>query len=136
MPTQHGQAPGTVTLSGGWTLALGASGANKDDAFAFVQQAMTKDNLVECSIASGNLPPREDAAADPRVLSANPVRPFWIGLLANTQYRPALAEYPKVSAEIRQAVLGVLDGKPPTEVADRWAERVGRIVQPANTRGG
>lgn len=40
MPTQHGQAPGAVTLSGGWTLAISSSGRKQDDAFEFIKQAM------------------------------------------------------------------------------------------------
>lgn len=136
MPTQHGQAPGTVTLSGGWTLAISSSSQKKDDAFEFIKQAMTKDNVVEYTAASGNLPARADAAADPRVLGANPLNEFWISLLENTHYRPALPEYPKVSEQIQRAVLDVVAGKPPEEVADEWAQQVSRIVQPANTRAG
>ncbi|MDA3644681.1 extracellular solute-binding protein [Saccharopolyspora indica] len=136
MPTQHGQAPGTVTLSGGWTLAISSSSEKKDAAFEFIKQAMSKDNVVEYTTASGNLPAREDAAADPRVLGANPLNAFWIGLLDNTHYRPALPEYPKVSQQIQQSVLDVVAGRPPDEVADQWSQEVSRIVQPANTRAG
>ncbi|WP_249124336.1 extracellular solute-binding protein [Saccharopolyspora erythraea] len=136
MPTQFGQAPGSVSMSGGWTLALSASGKKQDDAFEFVKLAMSKDNVVEYSIASGNLPARQDAAADPRVADATPVTRFWIGLLGNTHYRPALPEYPKVSEEIQQSVLEVVDGRPPVEVADKWAQSVSRVVEAANTRAG
>ncbi|WP_010313010.1 extracellular solute-binding protein [Saccharopolyspora spinosa] len=136
MPTQHGQAPGTVTLSGGWTLAISSSSRKQDDAFEFIKQAMAKDNVVEYAAASGNLPARADAAADPRVIDANPLNPFWIGLLGTTHYRPALPEYPKVSEQIQQSVLDMMAGKPPAEVADQWAQQVSRIVQPANTRAG
>ncbi|MEU5852531.1 extracellular solute-binding protein [Saccharopolyspora shandongensis] len=136
MPTRHGQPPGTVTLSGGWTLAISSSSRKQDDAFEFIKQAMTKDNVVDYAAASGNLPARADAAADPRVVGANPLNPFWIGLLDNTHYRPALPEYPKVSEAIQQSVLDVVAGKPPAEVADGWAQQVSRIVQPANTRPG
>ncbi|MER7013028.1 extracellular solute-binding protein [Saccharopolyspora sp. NPDC000359] len=136
MPTQHGQPPGTVTLSGGWTLAISSSSEKKDDAFEFIKQAMAKDNVVEYAAASGNLPAREDAATDPRVLGANPLNAFWIGLLDTTHYRPALPEYPKVSQQIQQSVLDVVAGKPPDEVADQWAREVSRIVESANTRAG
>ncbi|MCI2418919.1 extracellular solute-binding protein [Saccharopolyspora sp. K220] len=136
MPTQHGQPPGTVTLSGGWTLAISSSSTKQDDAFEFIKQAMAKDNVVEYAAASGNLPARADAAADPRVVEANPLNQFWIGLLGTTHYRPALPEYPKVSEEIQKSVLDVVAGRPPGEVADQWAQQVSRIVQPANTRAG
>jgi multiple sugar transport system substrate-binding protein len=136
MPTQHGQAPGTVTLSGGWTLAISSPSKKKDDAFEFIKQAMTKDNVVQYAVASGNLPARADAAADPQVIEANPLNPFWIGLLGATHYRPAVPEYPKVSEQIQQAVLDVVGGKPAGEVADRWAQQVSRTVQSANTRAG
>lgn len=136
MPTQHGQAPGTVNLSGGWTLAMGASTSNKDAAFEFIKQAMTKENVVKYAVASGNLPARADAAADPRVYHANPTNPFWIGLLKDTQYRPASPEYPRVSEEIQQSVLDVINGEPPEEVAREWSEEVRDIVEPENTREG
>ncbi|MEY8041658.1 extracellular solute-binding protein [Saccharopolyspora cebuensis] len=136
MPTQHGQPPGTVTLSGGWTLAMSASGQKKDAAFEFIKQAMTKDNVVQYALASGNLPARADAAADPRIAESNPLNPFWIGLLGNTHYRPALPEYPKVSEEIQRSVLDVVGGAPPERVGDEWSRRVAEIVDPANTRAG
>ncbi|GAA2816172.1 extracellular solute-binding protein [Saccharopolyspora taberi] len=136
MPTQFGQAPGSVSMSGGWTLALSASGKKQDDAFEFVRMAVAKDNVVEYANATGNLPARADAAADPRVAGDNPVSQFWIGLLANSHYRPARAEYPKVSEEIQKSVLEVVEGRDPAEVADRWSQQVGRIVQPAGTRAG
>jgi multiple sugar transport system substrate-binding protein len=136
MPTQFGQAPGTVTLSGGWTLAVSAASDKPDDSFAFIQQALSVDNVVQYSAATGNLPARADAAADPRVTEANPLNQFWIGLLANTHYRPALPEYPKVSEEIQKSVLDVVAGRPPAEVSDQWSQQVSRIVEPANTRAG
>lgn len=136
MPTQHGQAPGSVTLSGGWTLALSSSGSNKDAAFDFVKQALSKENVVEYSIASGNLPARDDAANDPRISQANPFNSFWISLLDNTNYRPSEVEYPKVSEEIQSAVLEVVNGGSPKDVSQQWSDEVRDIVDESNTRAG
>ncbi|WP_243790452.1 extracellular solute-binding protein [Saccharopolyspora gloriosae] len=134
MPARDGG--GTVSMSGGWTLALSSSGTKQDDAFEFVKLALNRDNITEYALSSGNLPSREDSAVDPRIAEANPLAGFWLGLLENTHYRPTLPEYPKVSEEIQQSVLDVVGGGEPTEVSQRWAEQVRRIVEPANTRGG
>ncbi|MFR9730514.1 extracellular solute-binding protein [Saccharopolyspora sp. MS10] len=134
MPTKEG--PGTVSMSGGWTLALSASGEKQDDAFEFVKLAMSRDNITEYALSSGNLPSREDSAADPRLTAANPLAAFWLGLLEETHFRPTLPEYPKVSEEIQQSVLEVVNGADPAEVSDRWAEQVRRIVGPDQVRSG
>ena len=136
MPTQYGQPPGTVTLSGGWTLALSASGRKQDDAFEFVKLALSRDNIADYAVASGNLPSREDSAQDPRLTGANPLAGFWLGLLDNTHFRPTLPEYPKISEEIQQAVQDVVGGTDPAEASREWTQSVRRIVEPANTRGG
>lgn len=136
MPTQHGQPPGSVTLSGGWTLALSSSGSNKDAAFEFVKQAMTKDNVVQYAMASGNLPARSDAAEDPRILEANPYNTFWVEQLERTHYRPARSEYPEVSEKIQQAVQDIVGGAQPAEVSQQWSDEVTRVVDAENTRSG
>ena len=43
-PTQNGQAPGGVSMSGGWTLAVGAETKNPDLAFEFLATALNQKN--------------------------------------------------------------------------------------------
>lgn len=134
MPTRDGG--GTVSMSGGWTLAMSASGGKQDDAFEFLTIALSRDNVTEYALSSGNLPSRADSAADPRITAANPLAGFWLGLLEGTHYRPTLPEYPKISEEVQQSVLEVVGGADPEQVSQRWAEQVRRIAGPDETRGG
>ena len=98
--------------------------------------ALSRDNIADYAVASGNLPSREDSAQDPRLTGANPLAGFWLGLLDNTHFRPTLPEYPKISEEIQQAVQDVVGGTDPAEASREWTQSVRRIVEPANTRGG
>ena len=45
-PTQNGQEPGGVSMSGGWTLAVGAKTASPDLAFEFLAMALNKENAL------------------------------------------------------------------------------------------
>jgi multiple sugar transport system substrate-binding protein len=96
-PTQHGQAPGRVNLSGGLTLALGAHTTHAQAAFQFVTTVMSQKNSAAIVLACSWLPVRKDVQADPRVSQSDPTEPFWAGLLPITRYRPTLPRYPEVS---------------------------------------
>jgi multiple sugar transport system substrate-binding protein len=110
MPTQHGQAPGKVSVSGGWTWAVPARAGNPDLAFDFIRTLQTKDNARRWYIANSGIAVREDVAADPAYLSAQPGTKFFTGLVASTHYRPAYPAYPKVSTAIQEAMEGVTTG--------------------------
>ena len=54
---------------------------------------------------------RNDVAADSKYQSTNPTTAFFTGLVPVTQYRPAYAEYPKVSDAIQVAMEAVITGQ-------------------------
>ncbi len=110
MPTRHGQAPGKVSMSGGWTWAVPAKAANPDLAFSFVRTLQTKDNARKWYIANAGIAVREDVAADPAYTTAQPGLAFFTGLVAHTHYRPAYPAYPKVSTAVQEAMEGVTTG--------------------------
>jgi multiple sugar transport system substrate-binding protein len=119
MPTQHGQAPGKVSMSGGWTWSIPAKAANPDLAFEFVKTMQTKANAQKWYIANSGIAVREDVAADPAYVKAQPGIKFFTDLVASTHYRPAYPAYPKVSTAIQEAMEGVTTGDSSVEEAAR-----------------
>jgi multiple sugar transport system substrate-binding protein len=110
MPTQHGQAPGRVSMSGGWTWSIPAKAGNPDLAFEFVKTMQTKANAQKWYIANSGIAVREDVAEDPAYVKAQPGIEFFTDLVADTHYRPAFPAYPQVSVAIQEAMEGVTTG--------------------------
>ncbi|MFG2192762.1 ABC transporter substrate-binding protein [Streptomyces sp. NPDC048639] len=110
MPTQKGQAPGKVSMSGGWTWAIPAKSDNPDLAWKFVEQLQTKENAVEWDVVNAQIAVREDVAADPEYKKSMPGIEFFTGLVEHTHYRPALPVYPQVSSAIGEAMESVTTG--------------------------
>ncbi|MFJ5842562.1 extracellular solute-binding protein [Streptomyces shenzhenensis] len=117
MPTQHGQAPGKVSMSGGWTWAIPAKAGNPDLAFDFVKVMQTTANAQQWYIANSGIAVREDVAGDPSYVSAQPGIKFFTDLVASTHYRPAYPAYPKVSTAIQEAMEGVTTGDTSVDAA-------------------
>ncbi|MEU6847809.1 extracellular solute-binding protein [Streptomyces sp. NPDC046716] len=110
MPTRNGQAPGKVSMSGGWTWAIPAKAANPDLAFDFIKTMQTKENARRWYIANSGIAVRKDVAADPAYVKAQPGIEFFTDLVASTHYRPAYPAYPKVSTAIQEAMESVTTG--------------------------
>ncbi|MFF0159479.1 extracellular solute-binding protein [Streptomyces sp. NPDC005263] len=119
MPTQHGQAPGKVSMSGGWTWSIPDKSANPDLAFDFIKTLQTKANAQKWYIANSGIAVRKDVAADPAYTTAQPGITFFTDLVASTHYRPAYPAYPKVSTAIQEAMEGVTTGDQPVPQAAR-----------------
>ncbi|MGW3851102.1 extracellular solute-binding protein [Streptomyces fagopyri] len=110
MPTQHGQAPGKVSMSGGWTWAIPSKAGNPDLAFKFIETMQTKANAQKWYIANSGIAVRKDVASDPAYVQAQPGIKFFTDLVASTHYRPAYPAYPKVSTAVQEAMEGVTTG--------------------------
>ncbi|MGW3861293.1 extracellular solute-binding protein [Streptomyces sp. NPDC005047] len=119
MPTQNGQAPGKVSMSGGWAWSVPAKAANPDLAFDFVKTMQTKANAQKWYIANSGIAVREDVASDPAYTAAQPGIKFFTDLVESTHYRPAYPAYPKVSVAIQEAMEGVTTGDLSVEEAAR-----------------
>lgn len=122
MPTQFGQAPGGVTLAGGWGWALPYHGQNHEAAFRVIQGLGSMQMAAERSVLSGDLPVRVDSATDPRITQ----RPFIetaTQFLENARFRPAREAYPQISVEIQIAVEAVAGGASTPEQAAEAFER-------------
>jgi len=128
-PTQNGQAPGAVSMSGGWTLALGAGTKEPDLAFSFLSTALNKKNSLAFTVESSQIAVRQDVAAEQQYLDANPFVRDVSKLVSVTRYRPATADYPRISAAVQQATEAVITGnRSPQEAAADYDAAVAGIV--------
>ncbi|MFD0045800.1 extracellular solute-binding protein [Pseudarthrobacter scleromae] len=133
-PTQNGQAPGAVSMSGGWTLALGAETKEPELAFSFLTTALNEQNSLSFTVESSQIAVRKDVAADPGYLDANPFVRDVSALVSVTKYRPATADYPRISAAVQEATEAVITGtRSPQEAAADYDAAVADIVGAAKT---
>ncbi|WP_328836981.1 extracellular solute-binding protein [Streptomyces europaeiscabiei] len=107
MPTQNGQSPGKVSMSGGWTWAIPDKAGNPDLAFEFIETMQSKANAQKWYIANSGIAVRKDVASDPAYAEAQPGIKFFTDLVSSTHYRPAYPAYPKVSTAIQEAMESV-----------------------------
>ncbi|KND27101.1 MULTISPECIES: extracellular solute-binding protein [Streptomyces] len=125
MPTQHGQSPGKVSMSGGWTWAIPDKAGNPDLAFAFVKTMQSKANARKWYIANSGIAVRKDVAEDPAYAKAQPGIEFFTDLVSSTHYRPAYPAYPKVSTAIQEAMESVTTGDASvSEAAENYDEEL------------
>ncbi|WP_329123003.1 extracellular solute-binding protein [Streptomyces sp. NBC_01465] len=110
MPTQNGQAPGKVSMSGGWIYSIPAKSKNQDLAWKMIETLQTKQNAVKWTIQGAQIAVRKDVAADPDYLKSSPGVDFFTGLVQYTHYRPALPVYPQISTAIGEAMEAVTTG--------------------------
>ncbi|MDH2424435.1 extracellular solute-binding protein [Sphaerisporangium sp. TRM90804] len=129
MPTQNGEEPGAVSMSGGWVMAMSSYAKNKKAAFDFISVVTNKDNTLTYSVGSGDLTPRKDVAADPKYTAGNPSVKFWTDLASVTHYRPAYEVYPKVSAQVQEAMEAMTTGsQTPEQAAKEYADALPGVV--------
>jgi multiple sugar transport system substrate-binding protein len=110
MPTQEGQAPGKVSMSGGWTWSIPKNAGNPDKAWKFIKLISDREHQLKWDIDNVQIPVRPDVSGDPTYTAANPTNEFFSSLVPITTYRPAYALYPRVSNEIQVATESVITG--------------------------
>lgn len=128
MPTQHGQAPGRVSMSGGWTWAIPKNAGNPDKAWEFVKLLSDRKHHLEWCIVNVQIPVRPDVAADPAYTSANPTNEFFASLVPITHYRPAYPLYPRISNEIQVATESVITGTADVATAARNYDNQVKVI--------
>ncbi|WP_369371146.1 extracellular solute-binding protein [Promicromonospora sp. Populi] len=137
MPTQDGAAPGAVSMSGGWTLAMGSGSENPDAAFEFISMALNRENSLWFDVAASQIAVRTDVAEDPEYTATNPTTQFFTDLVDVTHFRPATSDYPQISNEIMVAMESVMTGQQTAEEAAAvYDEAVVGIVGEENTTQG
>ncbi|SEJ69721.1 carbohydrate ABC transporter substrate-binding protein, CUT1 family (TC 3.A.1.1.-) [Arthrobacter sp. yr096] len=128
-PTRNGQDPGGVSMSGGWTLAVGAKSKNPDLAFNFLATALNKKNALSYDINNSQIAVRTDVASEADYLAANPFVKDVSDLVAVTHYRPATADYPRISTAVQVATEAVITGKQsPEDAAAEYDATVRKLV--------
>jgi len=129
MPTQEGQGAGRTSMSGGWTLAMGAKTKNADAAWDFIETALDKDNSLDYDVAASQIAVRTDVGTDPAYIESNPTFEFFSDLVKDTHFRPATSDYSKISNEITVAMEAVMTGQQtPEEAAKAYDEAITGIV--------
>lgn len=124
MPDQYGG--GYSSLSGGWVLSISSKSKLSAMAFDFIKIATDKQNMAWIDVATSNITPRKDVSAMPAYKNAGQ------GMLAKfskfnafTVFRPANADYPKVSNEIMTEMENVMTGSmTPQQAMDDYAAKV------------
>jgi multiple sugar transport system substrate-binding protein len=129
MPTQNGQAPGRVSMSGGWAWSIPAKAKNPDLAWKFIQSLETRAASAEWNAMNATIAVRKDVAADEKYLKALPTNEFMTSLVADTHYRPGLPAYTQVSTAIQKAMESVTTGQSSvSEAADTYDNDVKTAV--------
>jgi multiple sugar transport system substrate-binding protein len=131
MPTEFGQAPGYVTLSGGWAEAISSKSAHPDAAFKVLQAATSQANLAKFDVVDAQIAPRADVTKVSDYAKI-PLNSFFTNLLAFTQFRPAFSTYPKVSTQIQSAMELVMNGTSPKDAMAGYAAAVTGIAGAAH----
>jgi multiple sugar transport system substrate-binding protein len=111
MPTQNGQGPGHVSLSGGWLLSVGSHATNKQMAFNFVTIALNQKNSLWYDIHGGQIATRSDVSSAPSYKAQGPLVATFSSFVPFTHFRPAFADYPKLSTEIQEITGEVMTGQ-------------------------
>jgi multiple sugar transport system substrate-binding protein len=129
MPTQDGQEPGFTSMSGGWTLAVGAHAGDPQAAFDFIATALNRENSLKYDTENSQIAVRTDVAEDPEYLGYNPSFEFFSSLDEYTPFRPATPDYSQISSNIQVAAESVATGQAtPEEAAALYDEGLVSIV--------
>lgn len=119
MPTQDGGGAGFTSMSGGWTLAMGAHTADPKATFEFMAQALTPENALSYHEKAGQIAVRSDVAASKEYLDFNPSFKFFSSLVKYTHFRPATPDYSQISSKIPVATESVFTGQSSPEDAQK-----------------
>ncbi len=127
MPTEFGQAPHYVTLSGGWAYSISSKSAHPDEAFQVLKMANTREKLGNYDAAVGNIGVRKDEVMVPAYAKI-PLSSFYTSLVAFTQFRPGFPAYPKISNQIDLAMENVMSGMKASDAMATFASAVTGIA--------
>ncbi len=127
MPTEFGDAPKYVTLSGGWAYSISQQSQHKDQAFQILKVANSTDLLAGYDVAAAQIAPRKDVANVPAYKNL-PGNDFFTSLVSFSQFRPAFPVYPKISVQIDSAMQHVMQGQSPGDAMSSYAQSVAGIA--------
>ena len=135
MPTELGQSPNYVTLSGGWAYSITSRSTHPDQAFQVLKTAFSQDLLANYDVQDGQVTPRQDIVNVPAYHNA-PLASFYTSLVTFSQFRPAFTAYPKISLQIDNAMQQVMSGQSPSSVVSSFTSAVTSIAGSSNVEQG
>lgn len=128
MPTSTGQAPGTVTLAGGWALSIPENSDAKDITFEFITHLMNPDTAyLNAILEMGNICTRTDVAENADYV-AQPFFETATQFLETADFRPQNDQYSSVSTSIQTMVESVVSGTGIDDAISQYAADVARVV--------
>jgi len=127
MPTQFGQDPKYVTLSGGWAYSITSRSQHKNEAFEVLKIANSRDLLADYDVKAAQITPRKDVVDVPAYRDV-PMSAFFTQLVSFTQFRPGFPAYPKISVAIDQAMQSVMQGHSSTDAMGSFTQTVTNIA--------
>jgi multiple sugar transport system substrate-binding protein len=123
MPTEFGQAPNYVTLSGGWAYSITAKSQHQSQAFQVLKTAFSMDLLANYDVQAGQVTPRQDIV-NVAAYHNTPLNPFYTSLVSFSQFRPGFPAYPKISLQIDAAMQHVMSGQSPADAMSTFSQSV------------
>jgi multiple sugar transport system substrate-binding protein len=133
MPTEYGQAPGYVSLSGGWALSIPSNSKYPDLAWDLIKDAESAANLAIYDYYTANTAVRDDEI-NYSIYANSPFAITFANIMKYTHYRPAgFSVYPAVSYQVGLAMGNAMLGKPIEDIMSAYAKAVEGIVGIENT---
>src|SRR5260370_28299807 len=126
MPTQFGQAPNNVTLSGGWAYSLTAKSPHPAPAFTVLTTAFSTDLMATYDVAAGQVTPDQAIVNVPAYQNA-PLSQFYTSLLSFAQFRPAFVEYPKISLQIDPPMKHLLQAQSASQALSSFTQTLANL---------
>ena len=125
MPTEFGEKPGFVSMSGGWLFAVSKKSQKKEAAIDFIKFAASKDNYLKYSKDAWELTPRKDVIDSPGFPKS--LKAF-ADFMEYTHFRPSNSQYPIVSTNIQKMVEAVaMQSETPEQAMNNFANNVERV---------
>ncbi len=133
MPTQNGQGPGHVSMSGGWLMSVGSKSKNKQMAFNYITIALNMKNSLYYDINASQIAARTDVANAPSYKAQGYGAATFSSFVPFTHFRPAFAAYPKLSTEIQLITGQVMTGqKTPAQAVAEYKQYLVQTVGAKN----
>ncbi len=124
VPTDQGQSPGFVTMSGGWTWAIPALATNKSGGAELVKYLASKDVQLNYALERRDLAVRKDVMADDRYINQEmSVVKQTVEQLKYAHFRPSVDGYATLTTMFTEVVEGVSMGLTTPEEAVAMFER-------------
>ena len=113
--------------AGGWTVTIPAQSEHRDLAWEFISIAMNRENQRTWAISRAYVPVRRSLAEDTAFTESIPFYPVIEQTLPIARTRPAIPEYPQVSAAIQTALQSIMLGE--ADVAEALEAATAQVNQ-------